>query len=366
MSTTLTPTGMTTTAVSIAFTNLPGGGTVEIQIADNPMFRGMVSFGSYAATPAAVNGLNQRGTYYARGRTVTAGGVKAAWGATEGFRTTDGVAWDTAAAAIMVSPGFLVVPECVVEMSAAEVAGYPESNLLRDDPQAVWVTDQAGAGPYTATVHTRTVGQPIDTFALLSTNAPDNGTLQLKGTTTMARALAANWDYVGPANAFRASPNLPQRATYHHLTRLGAPLNHMVWTWIVSSANPFELGRFIATHLVCGLARSAKNISADKTETPLDLGGIDRQRSGAPDRTWGHRMRKVEFEISVMRETQWETQFGDLWRKIGLSEPVLVVPNSKTGSFLHDRILFGTVAQQRALQQASPIFSQSFAIESII
>lgn len=366
MSTTLTITGITATACSIAFTNLPGGGTVEIQIADNPDFRGLVAINAYAATPAAIAGLNQRSSYYARGRTVTSGGVYGAWGATEGFRTSDGAAWDTAPQNILISPAILVCPEPILEMSANEVAGWPETNLLRDDPQLMWMVAQAGAGPYTATVHIRTLGQPIDTFALLGTNAPEASTLQIKGTTTMARALASDWDYSGAANAFRASANLPQRPSYHHLTRLVAPLNHKVWTLIISSANPFSMGRFQALYLAVGLARTAKNITTEKTETPLDLGSIDRTRSAGPNRVWGFKMRKADFEISVMYEMQWETQFADLWRKIGLSEPVLVVPNSRTGAFLHDRIMFGTVSQQRATNVNSPIFTQAFSVESLI
>lgn len=361
MSTTLTITGITATTCSIAFTNLPGGGTVEIQIADNPSFFGLVSFKTYAATPAGIVGLNQRGTYYARGRTVTAGGALGAWGAIEGIRTSDGVAWITAPQNTLVSPAIIVPPEPVLAIATevGSVAGYPASNLLRDDPNLVWAAS-SGAGTYMVL---KTAGQPIDTFALLDCNssAPQ---LQIVCASTMADAINNTGDAVDHGSYSIASANLPQRPGYHFLIRIAAPTTKRFHLFNV--VGTLLQGQLQARYAVVGLARTAKNITTDKTETPLDLGSIDRTRSGGPNRVWGQKMRRSEFEISVMTEMQWETQFGDLWRKIGLSEPVLVVPNSRTGAFLHDRILFGTVAQQRATNVNSPIFTHGFSVESLI
>src|SRR5207245_2485388 len=117
---------------------------------------------------------------------------------------------------------------------------------------------------------------------------------------------------------------------------------------------------------VVGLARTAKNIAADKVESPLDYGALDRTRDGIPDRRYGWRGRRVDFEIAFMTEAQWETQFADLRSKIGLIDPVLVVPNTRAGVFLHDRILFGPISAQRATQPYTPRFTQGLTVDSLI
>lgn len=363
MSSVLTVTATTATTATVAFTNLPAGGWVEIQISDNPYFRGLSPMRSFTATPAALVGLNQRGTFYIRGRTVTAGGVRAAWGALSGFRTADGAAWNTAPQNIMVDPAIIVIPEPIlsVQYNYGGWAGFPAENLFRDDPQLVF---QAGGGDGIVFI-VETAGGPMDTFAFLDTTAAEATTWTIYYGDTFAEAQAASVARrLGPFT--RASANLPQRSGYHFLARAGAPLSKKFWAFHIDYNNAGMLNYFMARYLVMGLAKTAKNISADKVEAPLDLGSIDRTRAGGPDRVWGHKMRKVDFEIAVMREIQWETQFGDLWRKIGLSEPVLVVPNTRAGGFLHDRILYGSVAASRSIQVNSPIYTMGLSIESII
>lgn len=364
MSTTLTVSAITATTASIAFTNLPGGGWVEIQIADNRDFRGIVTSRSYTATPASIVGLNQNSEYYARGRTITSGLVVGAWGATVGFLTADGADWSTAPQAIMIEPAILVRPAPILAFTnSLETAGYPASNLDRDDPQLVWSYNHAAND---AALYIETAGGPIDTFSILDTTASEATTITVKGADAIATLTGGGADFSqGPAQ-FRASANLPQRHGYHSLVRLPAPQKRRFWRINVSAPSNSRSGVFMARYLVAGLARTAKNISADKVESPLDLGGLDRNRAGGPDRIWGHRMRKVDFEISMMSEMQFETQFSDLWRLVGLTEPMLVVPNSKSNAFLHDRILYGAIQQQRVLQPASPRFSQGFSIESLI
>lgn len=360
MSTTLTVTAVTATTATIAFTNLPGGGSVEIQIADNPDFRGMFSWQNYAATPAAISGLNQLGTWYARGRTVTAGGVLGAWGAIVGFYTPAAGAWNTAPQPIMIDPAIIVVPEPILGFTnAGAVAGYPASNLGRDDPNLFWVTTNAD-------LLLQTAGAPINTIALLDTFVNEGAVWTIAAGNTAAEANGGAPPFQLLNQTFRASTNLPQRPGYHGLLRLAAPQAYPFWRIVVTGAAGQRQGRTYARYVVLGLARTAKNISTDKLEAPLDLGSMDRTRGGGPDRVWGHKMRKIDFEIAVMREMQWETQFGDLWRKIALSEPVLAVPNSRTGAFLHDRILYGTMAAQRSTNVNSPIFTQGFSIESLI
>ena len=262
----------------------------------------------------------------------------------------------------MVSPALIVPPEPILALNAANATpGYPSSNLLRDDPQLSFVS----AG-YTS-LSFETAGAPMDTFAILDTTASESATIGVTGGNTLAEVAGGNPQYAFSAAKFRASSNLPQRPGYHSLIRLPAPQAYRFWRIDCAFGDgDARQNQFQARYLVAGLARTAKNISADRIEAPLDLGSIDRNRAGGPDRVWGHKMRKIDFEISVMREMQWETQFADLWRKIGLSEPVLVVPNSRNNAFLHDRILFGTVAASRNTMVNSPLYTQAFSVESLI
>lgn len=367
----LTVNAVTATTVTFGIANIPGGdGYAEIQIADNPQFRGLTSWAiGYAVSPYTIAGLNQKGTYYARARGYQPGlGIIQAWGATVGFYTPAAGAWDTAPQNILISPALIVVPEPVLSIApvgAVPADGYPPANLLRDDPALIFYS---GGVAYDGLTYVYldfdTAGAPIDFVALLDTDAPEAVEFFVWGYTTAARRAADTRDF-DPPQVGRPSANLPQRSGYHLVQRFNAPQSFRYWRLLVRAAN-FRQDRFMARYLVAGLARTAKNISTDKVEGPLDLGTMDRNRAGGPDRVWGHKMRKVEFEISVMREMQWETQFADLWRKIGLSEPVLVIPNSKTGAFLHDRILYGTMAAGRTTQVNSPLFTQGFSIESLI
>lgn len=361
MATELTVTAKTSNSATLAVTDIPAGGTVEIQIGLNADFAGLSTTRSYAASPVVIEGLNQGGVYFARSRGVSAGGDAEPWGQARAFFTPVQELADMTPAAVMIQPAMLVVPAPIISFAATKVIdGYPADNLGRDAPGLVYRADDE------STVITfETAGAPADTVALLDTNLSEAATWRVTAANSQEDATAAPLFDTGVL-PFRASANLEQRPGYHGLLRLAAPQAYPWWAITIGGAGAAQQGRIAARYLVTGRARTAKNISADKTEAVLDLGSIARRRDGGPDRVWGHRMRKVDFEISVMSEMQWETQFGDLRWKTGLSDPVLVVPNSKAGAFLHDRILFGTIAQNRANQVNSPLFTQSFSVESLI
>ena len=118
-------------------------------------------------------------------------------------------------------------------------------------------------------------------------------------------------------------------------------------------------------HAVFGWNRATKNHSVDKSETPYDNGTLQRLRSGVPDRTRGLRGRRADFDISMISEQQDQLIYQDLAYEVGTTDPVLVIPNSKAGAFLHDRILFGTINMKIA-NPVSPRYTRSFSIESIL
>jgi len=115
---------------------------------------------------------------------------------------------------------------------------------------------------------------------------------------------------------------------------------------------------------VFGQARVIKNY-ADMTDQVLDLGSFDRLRDGTPDAVQGIRMRKVDFSLAAMTETQHETAFADLGQLVGTNEPVLIVPNSKSGPYLHDRLLYGNLTTSRQTN-ANMRFERQLSCESII
>jgi hypothetical protein len=356
----LTVNSVTSTTATLGITGIPAGGSAEVEISDNPRFAGIVTRQNYTTSPQTVSGLNQGGTYFARAVGKSSGGVYEEYGATVSFYNPITTTPNTATAAIMVTPAIIVPPEPIMTVvSAGALAGYPATNLLRDDPNMQLV----GTSGSITFQHS---GAPIDTVALLGTAYDETAAWSIHGGATQAAAEGGAPAFTLASSQFRASANLNgnRQAGFHGLARFATPQSYPWWN--IRFTGGSQQGQFLSTYLVAGLARTAKNISADKVEQPLDLGGIDRVRDGTADRVYGHRMRRVDFEISLLTEMQWETQYGDLWRKIGLNEPVLVVPNSKSGAFLHDRILYGTVAQSRATNVMAPRTTHGFSVESLI
>ena len=208
-----------------------------------------------------------------------------------------------------------------------------------------------------------TAGAPVDTLAVLETNAGEGATITVRAGATREAATSSPSYQRGPL-PFRASPALPQRMGYHSLVRL--PVAQSFPFWQVEIAGTFPGDIFAATYATLGLARRSKNFSADMTETPTDAGTLERDRSGIPSRVLGVRGRTVDFDLSRMSPADFETQYADLSRLVGHTELVLVVPNSKSGPFLHDRILLGNISAARSTRPYSASFNQSFSIDSLI
>jgi hypothetical protein len=313
------------------------------------------------SSTVAMTNLNQGNTYSIRARERDSSTSNVgAWADPIQAYTPVSVAQDTTPLSIMQRPALLVVPEPVNWMAFGYDTGHPPDNLGSDSPsEQLWVTETGWLGFDSA-------GQPIDTIALMGTNVPAVSGIHLLAYPTKAGrdAQDGSHTYTLDLAQFQASPGLPGRPSYHGLIRLPAPRNERYWALGFTDLPPGNITAI--TFAVVGLARTAKNIAADKVETPLDYGGVERTRDGIPDRRYGWRGRRVDFEIAVMTEAQWETQFSDLRHKIGLTDPVLVVPNTRAGAFLHDRILYGPLSAQRATQPYTPRFTQGFTVDSLI
>lgn len=362
MPVTLTTGTITDTTASITMSGFAADGTVEMQCAVRPDFKNCVCpiiTGIARTSPFVVQGLTQNTPYYLRARNRRASGVAEDWTTILTFKTSLTAGPDLSTPTILISPATIVVPVPVVEWTgllAGDVAGYPCANLGFDAPVAWRANLSTNAAAFLA----RIAPQPIDTIALLMSNAPEGATVQVSAGSTAA----ANDTSFGPW-PFRASANLTARPGYHALIKLPSAQTYPYWKVTVTIAGGLS-GPFHLEHAVFGLNRASKNHSVDKTEQPLDLGNYERGRSGIPQRMVGLRGKRVDFEISMLNQLQFETLYGDLPRLVGTTSPVLAVPNSKAGTWLHDRILYGVLTGGKSVNPASPVHSRSFTIDSIL
>lgn len=358
-------TGITDTNAVVPISNYGADGTVDLQISTRQDFQFCVCpiYNFARADNLSLAGLNQQTTYWLRARNRAASGAIEDWSNVEAFRTTDRQAQVTTPATVMIQPAMLILPEKVIDASAAgTLAGFPVDNLFRDSPVAWRSTGDAGV-TRTFTLYLRTAGQPVDTLALLNTNLPETALISVSGGPTQAAAGGNAPDFTTAAVQARASAWLPSRSGFHALHPLGAT-RRSIWYRIAITMATTPANMIHVEHLVIGLNRVTKNIGGEKTETPSSLTTIERKRSGIPDRVLGLPMRKVDFEIDVMTEAQFEQAYGQLWRRD--NEPVFAIPNSKAGAFLHDRMLYGDLSGGRVSTSTPLRFSRGFTINSLI
>lgn len=361
----LSATATSPTAVTLGLSSVPAA-TVAIQVQYslkhdfNWSLSPIIQYDP--ATSYNVVGLNQAGGYYWRARALdTAGAPLEAWSNVAAVYTPLQAARVLTPAPVMIEPALLVPRAHILQWwGSSEVDGYPARVLNRDEPNTIWMARQSGG---VVALDVQTTGEPIDTVALLRTTAAENATIKVSAGSSRSAAISSP-SYTTGVVPFRASANLPARDGYHAFVRLPAPVSAPFWRIEVGGDTPG--GIFAATYAVFGLARSVKNYSTDKGETLIDRGSVDRDRSGALSRVRGHRGRTVDFELSVMTEAQYESQIEPLRWMVGTTEPILVLPNSKAGPFLHDRLLYGQLAASRASNPFSPRFTQPLKIDSLI
>jgi hypothetical protein len=365
----ITSTATTETSWTIGFSGAVGSpASYDVQISPRRGFQFCVAPIYNIATGSSYEfkGLNQRANLYARARArYSDGSVDAVWTPIVGARTADGTAQVTTPATVMISPAIVVTPERALSISSTStVAGFPEDNLFRDSPvgwKAKVVTSPVQTSAFVSIDFTMS-GQPIDIVALLNTNLPEATTIYIQAANSLSDLNGQTGTFVQPyVGAFRASANLPGRNGYHGLFTFSA-VQRTYWRIFLAAIKTADTT--YVEHLIVGRNRVTKNHSVDKTETPITKTTIDRTRSGLADRVQGLPMRKVEFEISMLTEQQYEAAYGDLSQYE--NEAVLVVPNAKSGAFFHDRILYGDMKGSRVFNPSSPRYTRGFSIESLI
>lgn len=360
----LTAPSTTTTTVTLAFTAMASDGTIDVQIGVRPDFQNCVApiFQVPRATPVTLNGLNQDTPYYVRARSRRASGALEDWSVTEVFRTALASSPDLSVPQVMIMPAMLVVPNPVMDWTAdSSVAGFPADNMGFDAPVGWQSAGQTIGTDRIFSFLVRMAPAPVDTIALLMSNLPEAARVQLKAGNTTTTI-----EYTSATFPFRASNNLGARPGYHGLIQLPAAQTFPYWRVTITCPSLGIPGVIHLQHAIFGKNRVTKNHSVDKVEQPIDYGVLQRGRTGIPQRALGLRARRVDFDISLLKQADFETTYGDLTTRVGNTDPVLVVPNARSGTFFHDRILYGAITASKTVNNASPVFTQSFSVESII
>lgn len=238
-----------------------------------------------------------------------------------------------------VDKALMVVPEKLNQISCATAsAGAPVSNLLRDDPMSVMRIDAAG----THTIIFETSWRPVDTIALLGTLAGREAQWQIRAAASQAGLSAPT--FTTGFVPFHASPNLGERKLYHGLSLLPSLRTEPWWAIDIQHTAP----GFIARDLVVGQARRSVNASRGSSQSIYDQGSMNRTTFGTPQRVVGWRGRSLDFELSWLSEAEYQAKWSDLEMMLGLTTPVMVIPNSKQNQYLHDRIGFGAIRSTRS------------------
>lgn len=350
------------TTANLSFTGRVGA-VAEIQIAIRPDF----AWGAFPVFPAAsgttmdLAGLNAATSYYARARNVVAG-VREDWGDIKSFRTAAGAGWPEETSNIRVDKALIVKPVPILHLDASlPLSGYPVENLAIPDPVA-WRNAAVTAPGEKHALLARVGVTPVDTFALLQTNLPEDTTLSLAAYTTVANVNSGTADWQATFPNARASQGLPGRPGYHFLIRLSEPRTYPFWRLGITAETPG--GILHAEHFVLGLDIGVKAAAIDQKISAVDIGSLERSRSGIADRQTGAKLRREEFELAMLTEREFEEHMSPLWRQT--NEPMLVAPNGKTGPYLHDRLLYGDFVGGSASRVSSIRYSRPFIIESLI
>lgn len=357
MTITITPGATTPTTAVLNFAGYGGDGTIDLQLASRPDFSFCVApvYNITRGPTRTITGLNQEAVIYSRARGRTAAGVER-WGDTAGFRTGLAAARVTTAQPIMVEPASLVFPVPFLATAGTfTLPGFPTENVGIAAPVA-W-RSIVNSGGQTA-IDLTTAGEPVDRIAVLNTNVPENGRISVAAGDNAA-SLVPIIDQV----PFRASANVPGRPGYHGIFAIPLTTARFWRITFTIDGGPTELLLHIE-HIVLGRNLASRNANGDKTETPVGLTTTERTRTGILDRVPGVPLRRAEFDLSNLTEREFETLYGQLWRRQG--DTVFCLPNSKDNAFRHDRMLFGEFGAGRISGVQGIRFTRGMSIDSII
>lgn len=276
--------------------------------------------------------------------------------------STTAVTLDTSYAGFSHDKAMVVVPEDLNNIvCTGAAAGFPGSNLLRDDPMSQ-CRYQTSGGDMIITFETS--GAPVDVIALLGTFLNKDALWRIRSSATSSFTSPA---YDTGSITARVSPTLGRRPSYHCMLQLPAPRTETFWRIDIAptSTGAANAPTMLARNLVVGLARMSVNASRGAGWEPNDGGAVSRNRFGTPDRVRGWRGRSLDLELSWINEAEYQAKYADLDLIIGTTKPALIVQNSKRNVMLQDRMGFGEIRQMRGENVRARRFLKSLQCSSI-
>jgi hypothetical protein len=332
---------------------------------DDSVFKQAGQLNSAVTAPVSIRGLPAGTTWHVRAVNTTTGQTSNIIVA-----ATAEVALVSAYSGFSVDKSMLVDPVTIASLvdsygaNNARIAGFPPSNLVRDDPQSTYQVLPTADSLLNLTLDFETSGEPVDVIAFLGTLADDN-----MRWTVMTAPTAAGHGGAGSTNAsamsFRVSPSIGRRQYYHALYQFPTPTTNRFWRVIIQSTGITNHVSFIARQLVVGLARQSTNPSRGHSEGANDTGTFSRGRFGTPDRVYGWRGRSVDFEMSWLRESEYQTKWAPLLTTVGKTKSVLALANGKRNVWTNDRLAFGPITDIRGEVQQSSRHVMGIAIDSL-
>lgn len=341
--------------------NNGGGGPFVLEInrasdfASDDTLIVIVQAGELAAGAFIVTGLPNETPFYMRLRNAAGEYSPVVFAATLPVALVPGTTGFAIDKAQVVVPADVMGLGVTFGAGCAQRAGFPPSNLLRDDPQATF--QSIADATIAQTFSFQTSGELIDTLALLGTMANDDMNWDIYSKQDEGDAYTARAVFI----PFRCSPTLGKRRSYHALHRLAAPVTHRFWQINVGGASR----HFLARNLVVGLTRESKNAAVGAQQTTADQSTVVRTRFGGLDSVSGWMGRGQSFDISWLDEAEYHTKWSMLPTMVGKRVPVLAIYNSKRNFALNDRIGYGPLTSIRGENIRASKYSLSVEQDSI-
>jgi len=234
--------------------------------------------------------------------------------------------------------------------------GFPAANLLRPDPLSTFQAVATTNAQLAVQLNWQTSGEPIDTIALLGTQAGDDAVVIVQWSNDGTFSDATKRMQM----PLRCSPTIGRRSSYHALVTLPQPTTDRYWLMVVQTA----ARHFLARNLIVGLARQSINANVGAGVNMGDTGTSARGRFGVMDTVSGWRGRQLDMELGWLHESEYHTKWADLEGLVGRTKPVLILPNSKRNVWMNDRIGFGPIVDTRAETLRGKRHSRNISVDS--
>ena len=244
------------------------------------------------------------------------------------------------------------------------LATAPVTNLQKIQPKDIWDSD----GNLTTYLEVdRGSQQPFNVVSLLYTNLTESGTWQVRSANSQA-GLTSSPDYDSGIIGVWPSPMLETWDYVHTWLLLPASqTNQWVRIDLSNAGNPagtIQAGRLYVSnawqsslHMQLGLEWGFVD------ESPQEISTVSSTRHIRPK----ERIPTAAFNLGLLPEAETMTNLFDLFRVRGSSEDVLAVLDTTDTTYLHHRMIYGTLLRSRTRRNV-PVakYSQRIEIQGLV